>query len=178
MPEGDGRAARYTESMKAISLALAVLVCSMPLVAAAEWQWLDKDGRRVFSDQAPPPEVPPNRILKKPGMRAAAAPEADTAAPAAPVAAPVAKPSGKDKELETRKKQADAAAAARKKADEQQFAQAKADNCARAKSGKATFDSGVRVVRANEKGERIVMDDAERAAEMKRLDTIIASDCK
>jgi hypothetical protein len=177
MPEGDGRAARYTETMKAISLALAVLVCSMPLVAAAEWQWLDKDGRRVFSDQAPPPEVPPNRILKKPGMRAAAAPEAEAAA-SAPMAAPAAKPAGKDKELETRKKQADAAAAAKKKAQEQQFAQARTDNCARARSSKATFDSGVRVVRANEKGERIVMDDAERAAEVKRLDAIIASDCK
>jgi hypothetical protein len=177
MPEGDGRAASYTESMKAIHLALAVLVCSVPLVAAAEWQWLDKDGRRVFSDQAPPPEVPPNRILKKPGMRAAVAPAPEAAA-AAPVAAPAPRPSGKDKELETRKKQADAAAAAKKKAQDEQFAQAKADNCSRARSGKATFDSGVRVVRANEKGERIVMDDTERAAEVKRLDAIIASDCK
>ena len=41
-----------------------------------------------------------------------------------------------------------------------------------------TLDSGVRIARTNEKGEREFMDDAARAAEAKRTQDIIASDCK
>ena len=40
------------------------------------------------------------------------------------------------------------------------------------------LDSGIRIVRANAKGEREFMDDAIRAAETKRLEAVIASDCK
>ena len=54
----------------------------------------------------------------------------------------------------------------------------RADNCKRAKASKAMFDSGVRVARTNEKGEREIMDDAQRAAEVQRIQKIIASDCK
>jgi hypothetical protein len=58
------------------------------------------------------------------------------------------------------------------------MAAAKADNCARAKFSKATVDSGLRLSRVNSKGEREIMDDAARAAEAKRLQEIIAADCK
>lgn len=161
--------------MKALRLALAVLLCTAPLLAAAEWQWLDKDGRRVFSDQSPPPDVPANRILKQPGQRGSAAATTTAADAAAPASAPAA---GKDKNLEAKKKEADVAAAAQKRTQEEQAAQARADNCARAKSGKATYDSGVRVVRTNDKGEREYLSDEERNTEMKRLNGIIATDCK
>ncbi|NML48246.1 DUF4124 domain-containing protein [Ramlibacter sp. G-1-2-2] len=157
--------------MKATRLVLAALLCTAPLLASAQWIWLDKDGRKVFSDQAPPPEIAPNRILKQAGQRA-------PAADAAPVAAATAAtPTGKDKDLEAKKKEGDAAAAAKKKGDEEKVAQAKSDNCARAKSGKATYESGTRVVRTNDKGEREYLNDEERAREMKRLDGIIATDC-
>ena len=43
--------------MNAFRLTLAALACSVPLMAAAQWQWLDKDGRKVFSDQPPPPNL-------------------------------------------------------------------------------------------------------------------------
>ncbi|HZY15413.1 MAG TPA: DUF4124 domain-containing protein, partial [Ramlibacter sp.] len=43
--------------MNALRLILLVLACSVPLAAAAQWQWLDKDGRKVFSDRAPPPDI-------------------------------------------------------------------------------------------------------------------------
>jgi len=45
-------------------------VCMVPLLAAAQWQWIDKDGRKVFSDRPPPSDIAPNRILKQPGQRA------------------------------------------------------------------------------------------------------------
>jgi hypothetical protein len=165
--------------MKPVRIALLALVCSVPLVASAQWQWLDSQGRKVFSDKAPPPDVAPNRILKGPkGAPAAiAAPEATSTAAAAPTVANLPKASGKDKALEDKKKQTEAAEADKKKAQEAQVAAARADNCSRAKSSKATLDSGVRLSITNAKGEREIMDDAQRANELKHLNEVIARDC-
>ena len=88
------------------------------------------------------------------------------------------KVTGKDKQLEEKKKQAETAEAEKKKAEEEKVAKVRADNCARAKRAKADMDSGVRIARTNDKGEREVMDDAARAVESKRLEGIVASDCK
>jgi hypothetical protein len=41
-----------------------------------------------------------------------------------------------------------------------------------------SLDSGMRMGQINEKGERIVMDDAARAAETKTTREVIASECK
>ena len=68
--------------------------------------------------------------------------------------------------------------AAKKKAEDEKVAIAKADNCLRAKAQVRTLDSGVRIARTNDKGEREFMDDAARAAETKRAQDIVASDCK
>ena len=151
------------------------------MAVSAQWQWLDKDGRKVFSDRAPPADIQEKNILKRPGNRpAAAAPTPSTEPPVtAPQAASSApKISGVDKELQEKKKKADEAEAAKRKADEEKVIKSKADNCARANQAKASFDSGVRIARTNEKGEREVMDDAARAAEMKRIQSVIESDCK
>ena len=67
LPRASRQAPSYTETMKTLRIALLALACTVPLAATAQWQWLDKDGRKVFSDKAPPPEVPANRIVKQPG---------------------------------------------------------------------------------------------------------------
>jgi hypothetical protein len=167
--------------MKSARIALLALACCLPLAASAQWLWLDKDGRKVFSDKAPPPEVAPDRILKQPGGRfavpTAAAAAAAPAAPAASTALTVPAPSGTDKALAERRKQLQAAEADKKKAEEAKVVALRAENCSRAKSSKATFDSGVRLSVVNDKGEREIMNDAQRAAEVKRLDEVIARDC-
>jgi hypothetical protein len=170
--------------MRSARIFLLALACCLPLAASAQWMWLDKDGRKVFSDKAPPPEIAPERILKHPGGRFApqAAPEAGAtteaaAAPAAVAAPALPRPSGTDKGLEDKRKQADAAAAEKRKAEEARIAAVRADNCSRARAGKAGFDSGMRIARTNEKGEREIMDDAQRAAEAKHLEEVIARDC-
>jgi hypothetical protein len=169
--------------MKLLRAYLIALACAIPAVAIAQWQWIDKDGRKVFSDQSPPADVPAKNIIRQPGQRGPASVEV----PAAPVAAAssAAKPaasapklSGKDAELEAKKKQAEAAEAAKKQAKEEEAAALRADNCLRARSTKASLDSGVRITRFNAKGEREVLDDAARAVESKRTDGIIASECK
>jgi len=149
----------------------------------AQWQWIDKDGRKVFSDRAPPPDVADKNIVKRPPGRmptqASTAPDAPPADAAATAPVQVASaPKGIDKDLEARKKQAADAEAAKRKADEERVTKARVENCARAKQAKSTFDSGVRVARTSPSGEREIMDDAARAAELKRIQGIIDADCK
>ena len=175
--------------MKFHKLLLLAVACTWAMGAAAQWQWIDKDGRKVFSDRPPPQDVPEKNILKQPGPpvpRVVAAPAAtadgaQAAAPAAAASAPKAGASapgtGKDKALEEKKAQAEAAEAARKKADEQKLAKAKAENCTRARQARAAFDSGRPITQTNAQGERIFLDEAGRNAETKRLDGIIAADC-
>jgi hypothetical protein len=167
----------YTETMKFARLALLALACSAPLLASAQWQWLDKDGRKVFSDRPPPTDIAPNRIVKQPGMAPVAVETTATAATTAAPAAALPKPSGTDKALEEKRKQLQAAEAEKKKAEDAKVASARSENCGRAKATKANFDSGRRIARTNEKGEREFLDDNQRAAESKRLDVIIARDC-
>lgn len=169
--------ARYTGPMKPLRLLLLAASCTLPALALAQWQWIDKDGRKVFSDRAPPPEVPSSKILKQPGGRGTVA--VAPVAAAAPVSAQPAAPklSGKDKELEDRKKQAEAAEAEKRKAEEQKVAAQRAENCERLKRDKATMDSGIRIARANAKGEREILDDSQRAAEMRRIESLMAREC-
>jgi type IV secretory pathway VirB10-like protein len=146
--------------------------------AAAQWQWIDGTGSRVFSDTPPPAGTPDKNILKRPGAARTTPAEADTAAPAPAAAQATApKPAAQDKDLQARKKQAEEAELAQKKAEQALLVKARAENCERATRAKATLDSGVRIATTNAKGEREVMDDSSRASEAKRLDDIIRSDC-
>jgi hypothetical protein len=165
--------------MKALRPALVALVFCAPLLAHAQWLWVDKDGKKVFSDRPPPSDIAPNRILKQPGARNRSVDTVPAAAPEASAAAtPAQPPAGKDKALEEKRKQAAAAEAEKRKAEEAKVAAIQADNCARAKASKASFDSGMRIAQTNAKGEREVLDDNQRATEVKRLDIVIARDCK
>lgn len=151
--------------------------------ALAQWQWVDKDGRKVFSDRPPPSEILDKNILKRPSVRTVpiqspSATDEPSLTPAAKKPSDSPQLSGIDKELLAKKKQADDAEAAKKKAEEEKLTKARADNCVRAKQAKATFDSGVRVSRINEKGDREIMDDAARASEVKRIQGIVESDCQ
>lgn len=163
------------------SLAALAVTAAMASSALAQWQWIDNTGRKVFSDTAPPASVPEKNILKRPGAPApmAAVPTTPATPAAAEGAAAPAAPQapGVDKDLEARKKEAEAAEEAKKKQEAERLARARADNCERAKRAKATLDSGQRLATTNAKGEREVMDDARRASETQRLQDIMRSDC-
>jgi hypothetical protein len=176
--------------MKFMHWLLVGCVVALPLSANAQWQWIDKDGKKVFSDQAPPPDVPEKNILRRsgtppprpsagissPDAPAAEGAEAAAAKPRESAAAP--KPSGVDKELEEKAKKAEAEEKAKRAAEEAKVAKAKVDSCSRAREGKSTLDSGIRIAKVNAKGEREIMDDGARAAEQKRIQSVIDSDCK
>ena len=176
--------------------AVAFTVCAALAsgTAMAQWLWIDSAGNKVFSDTAPPPGTPDKNILRKPGGRPeikpvesapsnAASGGATSAASTSPSAAatPVPKVSGKDEQLEAKKKlaekQAEEAAQAKKKAEAEKVAKTRSDNCERAKQSKQTLDSGIRLATTNAKGEREIMDDKARATEGRRIEEIIRSDC-
>lgn len=170
--------------MKLLNALIGTLLLSFSLAAAAQWQWIDKDGRKIFSDRGPGSEIPEKNILKRPaGSKPASvttpvAAELEAAATTPASAPPPPKDAGVDKALEAKKKQAEAAEAAKKKAEDERIARAKAENCRLAKQAKGTFDSGIRISRTNASGEREFLDDTARAAEAQRLQGVIDSDCK
>jgi hypothetical protein len=160
--------------VQACCLAL-LLVAALP--AAAQWTWRDAQGRITASDRPPPPEVPEKDILSRPRVVRAAPPTASAASAAAATAAPAG-----DRELEARKRAAErereAGRDAKQRAEEQRIAEQRAENCRRARSQVAAIDSGQRMARVNEKGEREIMDDRARAEELRRAREVIAADCR
>jgi len=148
--------------------------------AAAQWQWVDAQGKKVFSDTPPPPDVPPEKILRRPkepsvqdgGGNATPTPSASPAAPTSAASRP-----GIDPGLEEQKRRAEAEEAAKQQAQQEHTAQLRQENCTRAQRSKATLTSGQLLSHTNEKGERGFMDEATRQAELQRIERIIASDC-
>lgn len=177
--------------MHAIKLVLLAALAASALPAAAQWQWVDAQGRKVFSDRAPPPDIPQKNILRQPsGSAPAAAAAAPASAPAAatggaeaPAKTAAAKDdkaaagTGTDKALEEQKRKAEAQEAAKAKAEQARVARERQDNCERARRSKSTLSSGQLLAHTNAQGERGFMDEATRAAEIKRADDVIAKDC-
>jgi hypothetical protein len=173
---------------RTIAAAAAAVLVLVSLPAEAQWKWKDKTGRIQYSDLPPPAGTPDQDILSRPSAprrasitaSAASAPTATAAASAASAplvaAAPQAAPKV-DPEFEARRKKAEGEAAAKTKAEEDRVTAAKAENCSRARAQLRTFESGIRVTRTNDKGEREFLDDKQRADETKHAKDVIASDC-
>jgi hypothetical protein len=143
----------------------------LPALGAAQWLWLDEAGRRVYSDQPPPPAVPAARILRQPGVAAPAlwtgsAPATASTPPNAARAARAASapPPVIPGEEALRSVQAE-------------NTRLREAHCARLRDAWVTLESGVRLARMLPNGEREVLDDAARAAERQRLQGLLASDC-
>lgn len=166
----------------------AILGLTLALPAAAQWKWRDQRGQTQYSDLPPPPGTAEQDILFRPNSGQRRASLATTAAPAAasgasaasPAAsgAPLLKPKGSEPELEAKRRAAELDEAAKKKTEAARQAAVRAENCSRAQGQMRSLDSGVRIARTNEKGEREVLSDAARAAETQRTREVIATDCR
>lgn len=161
-----------------IALPLSLLLAAAP--AFAQWKWKDGRGQIVVSDTPPPRDIPDRDVLMKPelAVRRAAPAAAATSGPAAAAAAETAAKPKVDAELEARRKKAEQEQTDRQKAEEEKVSAAKAENCKRARSHISTLESGIRLSRTNDKGEREILDDKQRAEEMARTRQVIASDCR
>lgn len=148
--------------------------------AKAQWLWLDGNGHKVFSDRPPPIGTPDDRVLQRPATIAMPQAKAANADAPASTALPVtASRSGNraNAELDARKKQAESAEEAAKKAEESRAAQARADNCQRAQKHLAALNSGVRLGTVNARGEREFMNEAHKTTEANRVQIIIQQNC-
>lgn len=152
--------------------------------AYAQWQWVDQAGRKVFSDRAPPAEIKDKDIFKRPSSvtpNSASPPqvEAELLGASAPIAlTSTPRLSGKDAELESRKKKAENEEILKKKLEEEKISKAKSDICDRAKINLTTLKSGIRMSSTNTNGEREYFDDTRLIAETSRAQDVIAENCK
>ena len=170
-----------------VPLVAALLVFVAVGDAHAQWKWRDRNGQIHMSDLPPPRDVADKDVLQRPASAARPAPapapaaEGDDAAPAVATPPADAKPRV-DAELKARRKAAEQEQQARQQAQQKQeetkLAQQRAENCDRARAHLRQLESGMRMARVNEKGERIVIDDKERASEMQRARQVISSDCR
>jgi hypothetical protein len=141
--------------------------------AQAQWKWRGKGGQIQYSDTPPPAGTPDQDILQRPNT-----PQRRAAAASAAPAASGVTTAKVEPELETKRKKAEQEEATKKKAEDEKITAARAENCSRAKSYLRTLDDGIRISRINDKGEREVLDDKQRADETKRARETIASECK
>jgi Domain of unknown function (DUF4124) len=156
-----------------------VLCAASTLPAMAQWKWKDANGSVQYSDSPPPSNVREADILQRPNAaRRASLPSTTTASTAGASAAAAPTAPKVDKELEERKKKQEELDAAKKKEVEQKNAAARKDNCTQARNYMKSLEDGMRISRTTSSGEREILDDTGRAAEVKRTQGIIKSDCK
>jgi hypothetical protein len=158
---------RLTRPIKSILGAALLLAAGS---AAAQYVWIDHNGRRNYSDQPPPPDV---RVLQAPkGMEQVIA---STARPAAASAAPAAGTTLAEREQDFQKRRKESAETAQKAQQDAAQAAERKRTCDAARRAKAELDSGVRLRSHTAADANEVMSDAERAAESARASKIIAA---
>lgn len=160
-----------------VATALALLLVLTSPAALAQYRWRDSRGQLHASDQPPPPNIPDKDVLQRPLVQLQR-PPAPTAAIPAVSAASAIRPAPVDPELQARRARAEQDAEARTKVAEERAAAQRSENCGRARQQLATLQSGNRLVRVNDKGERVVLDDAARAGEMAQVRSVMATDCR
>lgn len=181
-------AAKRCGTVLALPLAVATLLLALSPAADAQWRWRDKTGQINASDRPPPKDVPEKDILGRPGTdarRAAANQAAQSAAAAsgatdaatAPAAAS-APPTVLEREVQARKRASEQEQSTKAKVEEERLSVQRAENCRAARGHLAALDSGQRIARTNDKGEREVLDDKGRADEQRRTREVVASDCR
>ena len=165
--------------------ALPLVACLLALAAAGAhaqslWKWRDASGQLHISDTAPPAGTPAKNIISGPPGGVPPAPSSLTPATAPAASAPAAASSAPSA-LDKKKMAADAQKAEKEAADkaaaDAQNAAVRKDNCARAQASLSNLQSGQRIARVNDKGEREIMDDSMRATETRRAQDAVASSC-
>jgi hypothetical protein len=155
-----------------------LLAASFCGVAQAQWKWRDKGGQIHLSDLPPPSEVPDKDVMQRPASASHRSAPAPGPIPSEAASAAAARPNAIDPELEARMRRAEVEKQAQKKAEDEKQAAARAENCKRARDYLRNLDSGMRISRTNDRGEREFIDDKQRADEVNRTRDVITSDCR
>lgn len=141
--------------MRRILIAAVTLALAASAAAQTLYKWVDKDGKTHYSD-TPPPNQDSKAIGTSSGVSAAPAPAKTAVA--------------RDKELD--KGRQDAREAAKKADEAARLAATREEQCQRLRQQYQQFVDGGRIHKYNDKGERVLLEDAdiEREREKARAD--------
>lgn len=154
----------------------AAVIATLPTAAQQLYKYVGPDGKVQYSDRPPPDGRKAEKVT---GSRLSSVPAGTTTAAASGDAAKSATPkTAAEQEQAFRQRQIDADEKARKDEKLAQQQQQQAESCANARRELAGMQSGARVARLNESGERVFLDDAGVQSEISRLQREIASGCK
>jgi hypothetical protein len=144
---------------------LLILAAAVPFASAQAYKWKDAAGRIQYSDTPPPPGAKEVQQLRK-------------APPAASATTSSEAKSIGEQDADFRKRLVEQQEAQAKQAKAAEDEQVRARNCTQAKGQLAALDAGGRMVQLNAQGERIALDDAERARARQDSLKAIESWCK
>lgn len=147
---------------------IAALLATLPAQAQI-YQYKDASGKTVLSDRPPPSGSVPAKTHSAAGVSSGEAQAEKTEA---------APKSLSERDLEFKKRQQeqrDAAEKAQKKAAAQS---ARTEDCERARRQLQLLESGERIATRDAQGERVFIEDDQRAAEIERTRKYIAEVCK
>jgi superfamily II RNA helicase len=169
---------------RALALFTVAVVAFAVAPVEAQWAWRDDNGRVMYSDRPPPPNIKASAILRQPPAAASAASSttpsptsgADDAAKSDTKPADAPKTLA-EREMEFRKRQQERAATERKAQEEQQKSAAKAADCERSRGYLRALEEGQRITRTDASGNREFLDDAQRAQEVERTRKLVQSLC-
>jgi len=148
-----------------------LVVASYMLPAAAQWAWRDESGRTVYSDRPPPPNIKSDQILRQGTQTFGTADQpSDAKDPKAPK-------SLAEREMEFRKRMQDSADAEKKAAETQAHNDQKAAECERMRGYLRALQEGQRIARTDAQGNREILDDAQRANEVRRVQEGLSNTC-
>jgi hypothetical protein len=148
------------------ALLVAVGMAFAAVAMAQQYKWVDANGRVQYGD-TPPPGVQATPLKPPPGGASApaAAPKMDATKDLSPEAA-------------FRKRQQERQEAQEKAAKDRTDAEAKRVNCEQSQASLRTLQSGQRISTTNAAGERVFIDDEERAKEIERTQRAVNDWCK
>lgn len=161
--------------MAAIMGALGLLLAA-GTVQAQLYHYKDANGRMVYSDSPPPPNIPAGNIMKAPkmGSAAASAPASD-----APAAADKDKKTGPksvaEQEADYKKRQADDAKKAKENSDKVAQEDARKTRCAALQNNLTAMQAGQRLRKYDAAGNPYFVEDAERASDIAKAQADMAA---
>jgi hypothetical protein len=168
-------------------IAVALVILNSGIAAHAQYVWLDEKGRKQYSDMAPPANIPKSRILQEPGTAvrsvsqttSAASTEKDensvnSGSPSVKAKAPM---TIAEQNAEFQKRRIEQADKEKKAAEKTKSDADKAKNCDRARVYNRSIESGERLARTDQSGERYFLSDDQRAQESRDVRRIL-EDCK
>jgi hypothetical protein len=170
-------------------VATAVLLAAAT-VTAQVYKWVDKDGRVQYTDTPPP--VDAKGTPKKVDTRPASGPTATPAEPAAVANAAPGKEAGKDaakgalakpltleeRNKESEKRRAERAELEKKAAEQAKLDKANQERCKEATRYLRSLETGRAISTTDDSGERKILDDAARNAEVARARNAMSESCK